>query len=40
MGQRRPDDFDPGMSDLASIDSSGRARVRGRVSKNTQKIPD
>tara|TARA_A100001391_G_scaffold49563_2_gene29911 strand:- start:1514 stop:4369 length:2856 start_codon:yes stop_codon:yes gene_type:complete len=38
MGQRRPDDFDPGMSDLArAIDSSGRARVRGRGAQRAPK---
>ena len=38
MGQRRPDDFDPGMTDLArAMDSSGRARVRGRGAQRTPK---
>ena len=38
MGQRRPDDFDPGMSDLArAMDSSGRARVRGRGAQRAPK---
>ena len=38
MGQRRPDDFDPGMSDLArAMDSSGRARVRGRGARRAPK---
>ena len=36
MGQQRPGDLDPGMSDLArAMDSSGRARVRGRGAKRT-----